>query len=231
MKNLRYILPGLGLLAIQTAIAGPMNLGPPAGAILDLAGTPDPTVYTNYTVSFVAAAANTDLTFALRDDPGFLGLDNISVVDNTTSSGNLVVNGSFETGDLDPWTEDNIYGAFFAGQVATSCPYATVGVTFGPEDGSYQWCDGSTQAYDAIDQNIATTVGNTYTVSFWLDSFNSPATFQQLSTNGDVADSNGNGADILVYAQSQLPAAAPEPAPMMMLAGGLLGLGALRRRR
>src|ERR1700722_8719912 len=60
MKNRRYILPGLGLLAIQTAIAGPMNFGPPAGAILDLAGTPDPTVYTNYTVSFVAAAANTD---------------------------------------------------------------------------------------------------------------------------------------------------------------------------
>ena len=64
----------------------------------------------------------------------------------------------------------------------------------GINSGSSEWCDGSVQAYDAIDQNIATNTGDTYTVSFWLTSGDSTGTypasglFQQLSTNGDVTD-------------------------------------------
>ena len=83
-----------------------------------------------------------------------------------------------------------------AGSVESTCSGPV-----GAHTGSNEWCDGSTQAYDAIFQDIATTVGNNYTVSFWLDSEDTSGTypstgdFQQLSTNGDVTDSGGNGID------------------------------------
>jgi hypothetical protein len=224
---------GVSTILPQHAIAGPSNIGPPTGALLDLAGTPIPSTYTEYAVSFIAAAANTDLTFALRNDPGFFGLDDISMVDNSTLSANLVLNGGFESG-LAPWTSDNIYGAAFAGTVDSSGNCGGVGV--GAHSGVSEWCDGSVQAYDAIDQNITTNVGDSYTISFWLNSGDATGTypasgnFQQLSDNGDVTDQHGDGIDVLVYAQSSLPPAAPEPGSMVLLGSGLIGLGLLRRR-
>jgi hypothetical protein len=238
MKHLAFILagfslPGLFVIQPQNVIAGPINLGPPTGAILDLAGTPIPSVYTQYSVSFTATNSNTDLTFALRNDPGFFGLDDISLIDNTTSSGNLVTNGGFEDGFTD-WTDSDSYGAAFSGMVyGAYCGYTYVG----PHSGTSEWCDGSVQAYDAISQNIATNIGNNYTVSFWLDSndetgtYPVPAIFQRLSTNGDVTNQFGNGIDLLVYAQGTLPpAATPEPASAVLLGAAVLGLGVLRRR-
>ena len=72
----------------------PTNCGPPAGAILDLNGLPNPNVYTNYSVNFVATATTTNISFALRNDPAFLGLDDESV---TLAGGgqNLIQNGGF----------------------------------------------------------------------------------------------------------------------------------------
>jgi len=241
MQHLPYLLAGLslsGLFLIQPekAIANPINLGPPTGAVLDLTGTAIPSAYTQYSVSFTAANSNTDLTFALRNDPGFFGLDDVSLVDNTTSSGNLVTNGGFEAG-LTDWTDDNIYGAAFAGIVSgTSC--GQVGLGVGPHSGLSEWCDGSVQAYDAINQNIATNIGDNYTISFWLISGDAtgtypvPSNFQQLSTNGDITDQFGNGIDVLVYAQSELPPPnTPEPATMVLLGTALFALGVLRHYR
>jgi hypothetical protein len=97
------------------------------------------------------------------------------MMDNTTPSGELVVDGGFESG-LAPWTYDNVFGASFGGFVDTSGNCAsTLGVPLGlaPNSGTADWCDGATQAYDAIDQLIATTIGDSYTVSFWVDQANS----------------------------------------------------------
>ena len=222
----------LGLIFIQGAIAAPMNLGPPTGPIFDLATNGSgltPSVYTQYSVSFVATSANTDLTFALRNDPGYFALDDISMIDTTTASGNLVTNGDFEAANTPTgWGVDNIYGATFAGFVDSSGNCGNFGLA--PHGGTNDWCDGSVQAYDAIDQVISTTIGDSYTVSFWLIANPGSATAQQLSTNGNVTDQGGNGMDVLVYAQSGLPTPSPEPGTIALFATGLAGLPLLRRR-
>ena len=217
-----------------TAFAGPTNVGPPTGPLLDLNGLPVThglNGAVTETVNFTGAASltSTDITFAFRDDPAFVIISNVSVVDLTTPSGNLISNGNFALGTVGSsvatgWTYANIYGATFGGIVQTgdSC----LGLTT-------CWYDGAVQAYDAISQNILTTSGDTYKISFDVVENGGLTTFQDLSTNGDVTTTGGNGVDVLVYAQSGLPPASnvPEPTSIMLLSTGLVGLaGALRRK-
>src|SRR5579863_8232840 len=85
------------------------NNSPPAGAILDLAGgetgSPDQTINHGAPVqestTFVAALTATDITLAFREDPAYVFISDVSVVDNTTSSGNLLTNGDFSGGTHD----------------------------------------------------------------------------------------------------------------------------------
>ena len=77
MKRLGAL--GLGaamtLGAANVVLAGPSNLPPPAGAILDLAPGLIPHDGNNpqsYSVNFVAGQANTAITFAFREDPAFI---------------------------------------------------------------------------------------------------------------------------------------------------------------
>jgi len=206
-----------GLLGAQPAWATADNNSPPSGAILDLGGgetgTPaqtinhDPNSSVSESVNFTAALTNTDITLAFREDPAFVFISDVSLIDNTTSSGNLLVNGDFSGGTYTSagnsatpigWTYANAYGATFGGVVATGC--------YG--GAAYCWEDGAVQAYDAIDQVVATNPGDVYTLSFlYSDDSNVLTTFSDLSTNGDSSDTGGNGVDILAYAQAGLPQA------------------------
>jgi hypothetical protein len=195
--------------------------------------------YTNYTVDFTAAAltTTTDITFAFRDDPGFIGFDSASVVDITNVSANLLTNGGFEDGNLTGWNYDNVYGATFGGVV--TAPAGSFCPNIGTQAGSFLWCDGAVGSYDAIDQTINTTAGDTYQISYYAGVDGSTANdtdYQEFCTNG--ADAAGpttlcNGIDLAVYAQSTIPASgnAPEPASMLLFGTGLAGLGILSRRR
>jgi len=237
-------LPGFADKVLPAGAPDPHNVAAPLGAILDLAGSPLQTGnndWTLYSTGFTATGLTTDITFAFRNDPGFTAFDDASI--STGGGPNLFVNGGFETGTLPPWTYDNVYGAPFGGSVtSTGTPGGCAGVTPYPHSGTFGWCDGATQAYDAIDQTVATTPGDVYTISFWQtqnDTTGTPETiYQQLSDNGcyDTTDTSatchggtgGNGIDTLVYAQQGIPAPAPEPATITLLATGLIGAGVKR---
>jgi uncharacterized repeat protein (TIGR01451 family) len=203
------------------------NTPPPPGAILDLNGKPIPTAYQQYTVQFQAAIANTAITFAFRNDPSFTSFTNASVTDvtNPNSPGpNLLHNADFSGGTYtDPvsgntfvpnnWTYANIYGATFGGIVRQNCGLGGAG--------TFCWYDGAVQAYDAISQTIATNIGDTYLISFYVTA-GGGSTFSDLSTNGDTTDTGGNGIDVTVYAQAGLP---PPPPPGETLTLTELGQG------
>lgn len=245
----KIILSAAATLLMTSASAfAAANNSPPSGAIIDLGGVETGTAAQavfhgggataqTESVTFVAGVANTDITFALREDPAFFMLSNITLINNTTSSGNLILNGNFASGsgnNATDWTFDNVFGAGASGVVSTSC--GTVFATC--------WRDGSIQAYDAIDQVVATTVGNSYTLSFQYWDNGGLTTMSDLSTNGDTSDTGGNGIDILAYALAGLPAACtpgivctnpttgvPEPITLTLFGAGLVGAGVFGRRK
>jgi hypothetical protein len=206
------------------AQADPSNLPPPSGWILDLAGTPITNVQQSYSVDFTAAFASTDIAFAFRQDADYLSFSNVQLVDLANPGENIILNGDFSSGtvstpDVTDWTYANPYGAIDGGVLGEGC-----GIY-----GSNCWHDGAVQAYDTIDQEVWTTVGDTYELSFNLNGgiFTSPDVYQQLSTNGDVTGTGGNGIDVLAYAQAGLPppGTVPEASTWVMMMLGFAGLG------
>lgn len=238
--------------AISQASAQPTNPNnlPPPGWILDLAGQGLPTSsYTQYVANFTASQSLTTVTFAMRNDPGYFGLDNVSVINTTTSSGNLLSNSGFESDTVGStaaswmyFSQDNVTYTGIVSDAAYAASSAT-GLVLGASTGTNFWFDGSTGGYDGFSTQLATTIGDNYSISFDLmyavqpSSVGVATNFQQTCTNGST-DTNPvlcNGVDFLAYASSgqpstAVPTDAPEPTSLAVIGASLIGLAAARRR-
>lgn len=231
MKMKRLLIPslacmGVAALAMQPALAAPLNEPPPTGTeIYSLTGQTISSTYQEATVTFQAALSTTNLAFAFREDPAFLDLANVSLVDTTTSSGNLLTNGDFSAGPVDSstptgWQYLNTFGATYGGTVQSGC---------GPTGGNC-YHDGAVGAYDGINQVVGTTVGDIYTLTFQYADTYPGGTYQAISTNG-FSGTGGNGRDMFVYAGALPTRAVPEPGTFALFAGALAGLGLMLMRR
>jgi hypothetical protein len=222
----KMILAGVAATAaIMTAGAAfaQTNVGEPTGTVIDDRNghAINHGAFATVTASFVAGSASTDIGFAFRDDPAFIFFDNASVVDNA-GGGNLLINGDFQTGDLTGWTYQNPNAAAFSGVVDNTSGNPVPA-----------WDDGSVQAYDTLDQVIATIIGDTYTVSYQYSENSGQGVFSAVSTNGNVTGTGGNGINIVTYAGDARPVlqGVPEPAAWALMLLGFGGIGAALRNR
>jgi hypothetical protein len=221
---------------------------PPSGFIFDYAATTSvavsPTLI-QLSTTFVADNASEYVSFAFREVPNYFAFDNASVVDSTVgSTTNLLADPGFESATYGQNCDDQ-------GQNTLGCPagwgtwitpedtsaigqVATITQPYGcPSDvasvfGTNFWCDGSVQGYDGIYQQLTgLSVGDTYTVSWWLGHDDGAA----------LVGTPQYTIDMLVYAGDQLPLgtvvlnAAPEPAAFALIGAGLAGLAFVSRRR
>ncbi len=242
MLLVSVVIASIAAIALTACPSAAQNAAPPTGAILDLNGqvapqaplssqTPQPQLYS---VSFFAPTGDLSaITFAFRDDPGFIQFSNVILT--TGDSANLLVNGDFSgavnAGVPAGWTYSNLSGLGFTGSVSTTCAGF-----------SSCWNDGTVQGYDELSQSVATTAGQMYVLSFYAIEIGGPGVWSSLSTNGNVTDSGGNGADILAYVTGidggsgsgggpGGPGGTPELSTWAMMLTGFLGLGVAGYRR
>ncbi len=209
--------------------AGAQNLPPPVSGleILNLAGQTIQNGEAAYSADFVASSTESTVTFTFRQDPSFMTLYDVNV--STGGGPNLLQNGDFSVPSPEPgvagggvpdWTyfiqTGNLYPEYLG---------------FEANGGFY---DGSTQAYDGIDQSFPTVIGDTYDVTFGLNGggYNDGALYRATSDNGDTTDTGGDGIDLVVYAGNGLPpATTPDAASTLGLLGAAMaGLTGLRRK-
>jgi hypothetical protein len=212
---------------------------PPPGALVDLgvtyAGAKPQTGYVFFSTSFIAVNAVTTVSFAFREVPAYFGIDDVSVTQQGSST-NLLLDPGFETSTENTHVPDQ-WGRWIQpidvsaiGTVAsTSFPYGCSNI--GPHSGSTYWCDGSVEGYDAIYQDIATTIGQTYDIGFWL------------ADNSGGSNWSIPGIDALVYATNGIPggtqsvappppvSGVPEPEELALVGIGLAGLVSVRRQK
>ena len=130
--------------------------------------------YKQYTYSVTAAGPSSTLAFSAMNTPSQWDLDNVSL----TASGPSLANGNFATGDLTGWT----LGGNFA---QPNLP--EIYVTRNGQGGSaYAAGMGSMGSDGTLSQTVATTAGQTYTLSFWLQNEGSTDNDFKATWNGQT---------------------------------------------
>jgi hypothetical protein len=212
--------------ALSPAYAGSVNQGPDPDWLLNLSGSPILDHQVQYTATLTASAAFTDLVFEFRQDGDFLAFSNVSAIDTTANSANLLLNGNFAFGTIgttsvDSWAYSNPGRVSYGGALSSGCGYLK----------SNCWYDGAAQGYDSLSQTFATVKDHVYEVNFWLDGGSSGLNYSAVSTNG-TGGISGNGANVALFARAALPdlqppptAPVPEASTWAMMGVGFAGLG------
>ncbi len=122
----------------------------------------------------MAIATQTRITFAFREDTGYFALDDVSVRSTSAPAIELLTNGGFETGNLSSWIYCNPAGSSYPGTLEqTSSNFYAEGHTYAAHGGNYYYLDGAVGQADYLSQIVATNIGQTYNISFWLYNYGS----------------------------------------------------------
>jgi hypothetical protein len=211
--------------AVAPAAAGPGD--PPPGWIFQLAG-PGQGVLSNYqqfSTTFTASSNLTYVSFAFREIPRYFAFDDVSVVDVSHPSGNLLSDPGFEAamvGQNVPtgwgrWIQPidrTAIGVVASGSGSACAPN-------GPHSGANFWCDGSVEGYDALWQKIHTHPGDQYQIRFYLGDNSGQTPYNP-------------GIDMFAYAGNSLPGGTqnlPEPSSLALFGSGVAGMAGLLRRK
>jgi hypothetical protein len=124
-------------------------------------------VYTSLSFNYIAIANVTRITFALRRDFGYFGIDDVSIKNATALGIELLSNGGFETGNFSSWTHCVQSGSTAYGSVqSTSSGISYGGYNFVARSGTYFYLGGATVNAEYLSQTFPSIIGNTYIFSF-----------------------------------------------------------------
>ncbi|CAF1145661.1 unnamed protein product [Adineta steineri] len=140
----------------------------PSGQILNLAAKDAQTTYTRYSYSFTANHTSATLSFIMTGEggdgpPHYWLLDEISV-NHTNANADVLINGGFETGNLNGWTQ-------FCNTSANCDTKSTNGYTRTVTSSCYA---GTHCVYDSckntdyLEQSFSTVAGDYYFISYYL---------------------------------------------------------------
>jgi methionine-rich copper-binding protein CopC len=140
---------------------GQVSLTGPGGAVTVTAVTAVAgTNNTQFDVSFTPLSAVGNYTFTLSTSISDLYGNTLAAFSATLStSSNLVVNGGFETGNFNSWTQ--------SGDTGSTAVAGTFDGT-APHSGSFHAHFGPTGGLGFIAQTLSTIAGASYTLTFWL---------------------------------------------------------------
>ena len=100
---------------------------------------------------------------------GCFALDVVSIRSITAPTVELIANNDFETGTLSSWTYCNPQSAVSAGEVIkNSDNFLCMSYIYQAKSGTHFYYDGAVGNADYLIQTFPTTVGTTYTISYWL---------------------------------------------------------------
>ncbi|CAF4032313.1 unnamed protein product [Rotaria sordida] len=124
-------------------------------------------VYSLLSFNYVAIANVTRITFAVRRDSEYFGIDDVSIRNAAAPGTELLSNGGFETGDFSSWIHCVQSGSLATGSVQSTSSGITYGsYNFVARSGFYYYLGGATVNAEYLSQTFPSIIGNTYIFSF-----------------------------------------------------------------
>ena len=101
--------------------------------------------YAPSSFNYIAIANITRITFALRRDSGYFGIDDVSIQNAAVPGIELLTNGGFESGNFSSWIHCVQIGSTSSGSIQSTLSGISYGsYTFVAHSGSYYYLGGAT---------------------------------------------------------------------------------------